>query len=338
MSKAQIATTGQYLPMKMPRFALPVNAPLAVGLRDAALRQFDLAIPPLVEGEDADRAIHGARKAMKRLRAMLRLVRPVIGNQRYRAENDYLRDTARVLSPLRDARVMVDTVVLLRDRFESQLRPTAFESVEDRLQSRLERTRASMVHDSGALRTTAYALRSARARYAAWPVGDDVVSDSHPSIPNRFESVGVGLATIYARGRDEMRTAVEHRTAHNFHWWRKRAKYLRYQSELLFPMWPDMMEGQVQALDHLGEALGAEHDLAQLLLLLVQHPEVCPDPTERALLVALSQHRRRELQAAAITMGARVYAEKPANFTKRMSVYWDAWMEERAVGMSIDPA
>jgi CHAD domain-containing protein len=302
------------------------------------LRQFDLALAPLTEVDDVDRAVHGARKAMKRLRALLRLVRPVIGNRRYRAENAYLRDTARVLSPLRDARVMVDTVGLIRDRYDSQLRPTAFDGVESQLRARLERTRASMVHDGGALRRTAYSLRSARARYAAWPVADDVVSGSHPPIPNRFESVGVGLEMIYARGRDEMRTAIEHPTAHNFHWWRKRAKYLRYHSELLFPMWPDMMKGQVQALDHLGEALGAEHDLAQLLLVLVQHPEVCPDPTERALLVALAQHRRRELQAAAVTMGIRVYAEKPADFGKRMGVYWDAWMEERAAGIAIDPA
>lgn len=333
----QLSLVNRKLPAKMRKFSITPDAPLAVGLRDAALRQFDLALGGLADGDDIDRAIHESRKAMKRLRAMLRLVRPVIGDGRYRAENDHLRDTARVLSPLRDAQVMVDTVGIIRDRFDEQLRPTAFSGVEDALKARHVRIRASMVEDHGAVRRTAYALRSARARFSAWPIVEDGAGGLQP-IPNRFESIGMGMERIYRRGRDEMRTAVDHPTAHNFHWWRKRAKYLRFQSELLYPIWPEMMEGQIKALDHLGEMLGAEHDLAALLLLIIQNPELCPDPTERALLMALAQHRRRELQAASITMGARVYAERPSDFSRRMGVYFEAWVHEQTTGVAIDPA
>ena len=82
----------------MPEFSLHARQRLADGLRDAALQQFDQAIAGLTEGGDIDPAIHEARKAMKRIRAMLRLVRPVISHDVYRAETGILRDTARIPS------------------------------------------------------------------------------------------------------------------------------------------------------------------------------------------------------------------------------------------------
>ncbi len=54
--------------------------------------------------------------------------------------------------------------------------------------------------------------------------------------------------------------------------------------------------------------------------------------------MALAQHRRRELQAASVTMGARVYAERPSDFSRRMGVYFEAWVHEQTTGMAIDPA
>ena len=103
---ADLAMTNRYLPAEVPKFSLTYSTPVSVGLRDAALRQFDGALTELGHAEDVDRAVHTSRKAMKRIRAMLRLVRPAIGDSVYRAENVYLRDTARKLSELRDSRTM----------------------------------------------------------------------------------------------------------------------------------------------------------------------------------------------------------------------------------------
>ncbi len=320
---------GRYLPVPMPEFSLHAHQRLAGGLRDTTLEQFDQVIAGLAEGNDADKAIHEARKAMKRIRALLRLVRPVIGDDVYRMENRILRDAARLIAPIRDGRVLVDTVQDLRERFDRQLRPTAFEGVERALTERHQRVRAVLIHDSGAVRQTIYVLRSARARYAAWPTEDDPTHGRH-AIPHRYESVGAGLEATYRRGRDEMRTAIDQPTAEHFHLWRKRAKYLRHQTELLMPLWPEVFGGYASALDRLGETLGAEHDLAVLLRMVVHQPELAPDPIDRSLLVALGQHRRRELQAAAITMGWRIYAESPADLTNRYRNYWEAWEREQA--------
>lgn len=328
MTDTDLSST-RYLPAPMPEFSLHAHQRLASGLRDTTLEQFDQVIAALAEPGDLDRAVHEARKAMKRIRALLRLVRPVIGDDVYRVENAILRDTARVIAPIRDGRVMVDTVSDLRERYDRQLRPTAFEGIERALEERHQRTRAVLIHDSGAIRQTMYALRSARARYAAWPTEDDP-AHGRRAIPHRYESVGAGLEATYRRGRDEMRTAIDHPTAEHFHLWRKRAKYLRHQTELLMPLWPELLAGYASALDRLGETLGAEHDLAVLLRMVVHQPELAPDPIERSLLVALGQHRRRELQTAAVTIGWRVYAESPADLTRRYQQYWDAWEMEQS--------
>lgn len=119
-----------------------------------------------------------------------------------------------------------------------------------------------------------------------------------------------------------MGTAASVQSAHNFHWWRKRVKYLRHQMELLRPMFPEVLEGYIAALDHLGELLGEEHDLAELVALLAEHPELCSDDAELTLMVALAEHRRTELQIKALAIGRKVYAESPKAFGDRMAAYW----------------
>ncbi len=54
------------------------------------------------------RPVHAFRKRCKKIRALLRLVRPSLGS-RFRVENDRYRDMARRVAAVRDADVMVET-------------------------------------------------------------------------------------------------------------------------------------------------------------------------------------------------------------------------------------
>lgn len=292
---------------------------LASALRRTGLAQFDVAIDGLTSRTPL-RAVHDARKAMKRLRSMLRLVRSEIGTDTYRAENDTLRDTSRVLAPARDAEVAVETVQSLRERFGAQLAPTALVSIEGALVERRDRTIERIV-DDGLIDTTVRSLRSAAARYRAWPADRVVQHD--------YVSVAPGIHRTYGRGRREMRLAIAQPTAHNFHQWRKRVKYLRHQYEFLEPLWPEMMTAHAESLDQLGELLGEEHDLSDIQRLMAEQPWICPDPVERALLAALSQHRRTELRRAAVGLGRRVYAERAPTVVGRLGSWWSAWEAER---------
>jgi CHAD domain-containing protein len=303
-------------------FVVAADESLAVGLQRVSLEQFDRSIDGLVGGDDVDKAVHEARKSIKRLRAVLRLVKGELSRRVYRTENEILRDTARLLAPVRDGIVMVDTVVALRHDFSSQLAPDAFIEVEAKLGQRYERRRAKALADEGMIPQVVSTLRQARARYAAWPVSEPDPYGRTP-IRNTFEAIEPGLRATYGRGRAELEAAIDKPSTENFHAWRKRVKYLRHQMELLEPLWPEVVGGYASSVDRLGEIVGGEHDLAVLLHTLGELPDLAPDPAERAMVAALAQHRRKLLQAAAITLGKRVYAEPAERFVERMGAYWD---------------
>jgi hypothetical protein len=46
--------------------------------------------------------------------------------------------------------------------------------------------------------------------------------------------------------------------------------------------------------------------------------------------IALIDERRGELEGEAFSSGARLFAERPKAFTRRMGSYWKLWVRERA--------
>ena len=268
-------------------FALDDSETLSAGLQRLTVGQFDRAIELLGTGTDVDAAVHSARKSMKRLRAILRLVRSEIGDTVYRAENGILRDTARLMAPMRDGQVMAAAVGGLREDFDGQLAPDALSGLEDALWQRHQTRRRRVLEDESVFPVVVGTLRSARARYSAWPIETAGIATTDPygrrPIADRYESIAPGLARTYGRGRDEMDLAAREPTPHHFHQWRKRVKYLRHQVEVLDPLWPEMMSTYARTLDHLGEVLGEEHDLAVLVELLATDRSLHVDRAELAV-------------------------------------------------------
>ena len=72
----------------------------------------------LLRDEDADpiEVVHAAPKDLKKLRATLKLVRPVLGDDWYRRENERFRGAGQALSNVRDAQVRAQTVEALAER------------------------------------------------------------------------------------------------------------------------------------------------------------------------------------------------------------------------------
>ncbi len=71
-------------------------------------------------------AVHTARKALKKTRALLRLARPGVPRAAYREQMRALRDTGRLLSGTRDAVVLAQTVDGLEDRLVGRIPARAF--------------------------------------------------------------------------------------------------------------------------------------------------------------------------------------------------------------------
>jgi CHAD domain-containing protein len=309
-----------------PEFALTPGESLAVGLRRLSIDQFEHALEGFRDpAVSADVAVHEMRKATKRVRALLRMVRPAIGEKVFRYENSALRNASAMVAGVRDGAVMVKAVEQLRGRYQRLLAPGIFQITEERLNRRHQRVALRVLEDDEVMDQLQKVLYKARSRYVAWPVDPADPRSGKHVVPHRFSAIGPGIGATYARGRGEMKLAFENPLAENFHSWRKRVKYLRHQMEIVSPLWWEVVGGLATSLDTLGDVLGEEHDLSELTRLATSVPDLVPDPDERSLLVSLALQRRQELHGAARVIGRRIYAESPQQFTRRLGAYWRAW-------------
>ena len=114
----------------------------------------------------------------------------------------------------------------------------------------------------------------------------------------------------------------------DLHAWRKRVKDLWYHVRLLEPLSPGALHGYAGEAHHLSDLLGEDHDLAVLRETLLADGAV---PADLDSVVTLIDHRREQLQAEALQVGARLYVEKPKAFRRRIRAYWKAWRAHPAV-------
>jgi CHAD domain-containing protein len=293
-------------------YRLKEREPLSKAVGRIARGRIDHALDELRGNSDSthEEAVHEARKDMKKLRAVLRLVRGELGDRVYRAENAGFRDTARELAGVRDADVMLATLGDLEERY-GQL-PGAAGRLRPALVA--HRFRASAGSLKPASNAAAEILSEARGRVDDWPLETD-----------GFEAFEAGLGRIYRQGRRDLKAARKLPSAEHMHEWRKRVKDLWYHVTLLQDVWKPVMSSLADEAHELSDRLGDEHDLTVLLEWAHGHASDLDgsDPVLRGFDVILDS-RRRELQEQAFEYGARLYADKPSVFVARLEGWWEA--------------
>ncbi len=251
-------------------------------------------------------AVHGARKDLKKLRAVVRLLRDELGEERYAAENGRYRAAARALSASRDAQVMVETLDGLGERGEL---PAAAVSAWRRvLEGARDRAAAS---EAAGVTAALELIEPGPELIESWPLGAD-----------SWELVDAGVRRAYRRGRRAMREARRDGSAASFHEWRKREKDLWYQLRVLLDAEPRTMGEMAALADRLADLLGDHHDLAVLAADLGRRGF---EPGWTEPLAAAIAARQAELAARAFALGERLYAERPKAHRRRLRGYWRAW-------------
>lgn len=274
---------------------------VAAGRAEAALER----LRGIESGEaDAAEAIHGARKDLKKLRTVLRLLRGQLSG--YREENRRCRDAGRALSASRDAEVKLATLEGLGEN-GGNLPAEAYEAWRAIL-SRDREAAANAVHGQPAVEEATRLIEAELAGIGEWRLQGDL-----------WDLIGDGLRRTYRRGRRTMRTAERDRSEANLHEWRKRAKDLWHALRLLQDAWPRPLEALADEAHGLSELLGDHHDLALLRMDLHQRQS---GKEETQALEAMIDGRQEELAADALILGRRLYAERPKNFSRRMRGYW----------------
>ena len=311
--------------MALPAFRLHSGEPLGRGLKRLGVDAIDEAIRVFYDGDvPFGEAVHIARKSTKKVRSLLRLVRFEIGEQVYRFENEWLRDTSRLISAVRTSAVLVNGAEDIRDMYGPLLADGTFDEVLERLAVNRDRIEGRVMEDPEIIPRVVSNLERARGRYESWPADPEARRVYGIGLRDDYRAIRPGLTAIHARGRHQMVAAYQAPSAESFHRWRKRVRYLERQMEILTPLWPEVMIGMAITLDRISELLGQDHDLAELLQALADRPDLCPNPLERALMTALAEQRRSDLQTAARILGRRIYAEAPSAFAGRLGAYWES--------------
>jgi len=303
------------------RLSLADGVPASV--RACAREQLETAVAQLEQpGGDRAAAIHDARKALKKARSLLRLVQGARGAKGLRRERDALRDAGRALSATRDTDALLETVDKLAEHAAGRVPAVELTQLREALATDAATAAdgdGSAAADPAAVAQTLRGLASA--------------VDDWPLARADWAVVGAGAARTYARGRAALAAVHEEPSAERLHEWRKRVKDLWYQLRLLAPAWPDVLDAHAQAAHALADLLGDDHDLTVLRERLERGIALPPQAgADVPALLALVDERRAELQAAALRLGARLYAEPPNAYGRRLGRILDAAVAEQREG------
>lgn len=287
-------------------------------VRRIAAEQLDKAIAEITDEElDRHDVVHQVRKRCKKLRGLIRIIRPEFDD--YRFENAFFRDAARELSYVRDSQSIIECFDKLMEYFGDQIDRTVFAPIREELVTRRQTIVADTAGLEDKLDKFLAQMREARQRVDQWKIDE-----------SGFAALQGGLMKTYRRGRRALEEAYDRPSTKNFHEWRKRTKYYWYHNRLLRRIWPEMMKTTRGAAHELSDLLGDDHDLAVLRQTLLDAPQSFGDESDLQALLGLIDRRRAELQARARPLGERLYAESPKQLAARLGAYWETWKSFRS--------
>ena len=262
-----------------------------------------LADPELTDAE----GVHEVRKALKRWRALLRLLARPLGEQadQMRAE---ARELMRALSGARDAQSALDALLDLR-KTDVPFSPKSMETI---------RQRVTEIRDAAEETSFTKTMRTRLSRYLDYAT---LSLDRWPLKPVGFDTVADALTSTYRRARqllpDNWRTAE----AEHLHDLRRRVVEHRHQMDLFEHLWPRLGQVWAEEAQRLRNRLGACQDLAVLSSFTAPHQPLAPWRSRLAPVIAA--RRAAHLKSAA-RLASRLFAEKPKAFRRRIGALWSA--------------
>jgi CHAD domain-containing protein len=289
---------------------------LTDGVRRIARSQIETAIAEIDDKTLGPvTTVHQLRKRCKKVRGLVRLVRP--GFKAYRQENAAFRDLSRSLADLRDAGALLETVATLEARFGGIIGGTLFSDVREALAA--ASPPADDAHVAERLAGARGAFEAALIRTEGWKV-----KGKAPDILAR------GVVQTCKRAVKTLEQAEDDGTPVEFHEFRKRVKYHWYHMRLMKHVWPKMIHARIVEARHLATSLGDLHDLAVFRLTVL--PLVTQaDARLGEALGGLIEAEEKRLAPACLHHGHRLFAEKPRPFGDGIGAYWSTWQETARV-------
>jgi CHAD domain-containing protein len=255
--------------------------------------------------DDPSAAIHELRVALKRWRALLRLLEKPIGDEAVvlRHEAGLL---ARAFGLSRDAQSVIDAladVAKPRTAETPAMSKRTEATITRRLQGTREASEAAQLHPEHFQRLCD-GLARASACLSNWPLEGI-----------RFEDIVAELARSYRRARRRLPRNWDDTDPADIHDFRKAVVTFRYQLDLIAPLWPKVWHAFIDEVQKVRMQLGKSNDLVALGLL--TQPKQPLAHWRSRLMPPIESRRRFHLDRVRLLAG-RVFAESPRSFRKRI--------------------
>ncbi len=288
------------------------------GARRVLVEHIDKAIRTLQRHSLADEPVHEVRKEMKRTRAGLRLLREALGETAYRRLNRSVRNAARPLTPIRDAKVLRDALDNLLQQAGKSAQKQRRSELHQVLQQerRLSRDKFSN-KDLNAIRAR---LQEVKQHLQSLP---DSRLDHAPT--------DAALKRAYKKAHRAFALAEQEPSNEHLHEWRKQVKYHFHQLEFVQPLKPKRIGAMIKQAHQLADYLGDDHDLALLherIALHATQAQASSDTAATDALIADLKGQRAKLQRKSYRLGKKLYADRPRQVAKRIGKYANAWQQQ----------
>ncbi len=277
-------------------------------------------------------AVHQSRKRTKKVRAALRLLRPVNSKLARRA-NEVYRDAARLIAPLRDTQSLIESfdrlVASLKEDQRRKLGPVRelLTGHQEQVKAQTESCRevssgvGSSGEDSGHALVVEFGetMKQMLDAIPDWDLEDFDRKSWLKALTKEYES-----------GRKLRKRALATKSAEDLHEWRKKVKLLWYYTRLLVEVWPPVMKALEQEWSRLADLLGQEHDIEMLYEHFVPvKPEWAAIENRIALLLKHAGRQKEELIAEADRLSQELYRLPGESMARVFELAWDAsWSED----------
>ena len=267
-------------------FYLHEHEAIAPGLRRIANEQIGNVLGAIADDAvPVEKKVHGVRTCCKKMRSLLRLARPVMG-EAYKTQDKKFRKAGKQLAPHRDAEVVAKTTALLDDQAARVAAPGSPVPM-------------AVIERSGGI------LRECKAAVDGWPLDIDGFGDIAPGFAKTYQKCLDAWDAVQREPGDEL-----------FHRLRRFTKYHWYQVRILERLNRKALHARRESLRKLQLALGEAHDLVLLEEAIASHD----DPDTQLLQRALA--RKEVLYAESVRLGEVVYAPSAENLVTDFSRWW----------------
>ncbi len=298
---ATTARSRPRIPLPGGKLRLPRRRPLREGILNAFSRILQVARRSARSAaEDPVASVHEYRKALRRARAVVSLLRPSLGKPASSGLARHLRGAFAVTGAFRDADILLATLRGLPQEPEDEL---ARHAIEVTLELEQRRTRVE----------TSEALQSGLQPLAALPAALEVTLDPEFSA-NDLER---GLARSRRRERQALGRARESGSDEDLHEWRKRVKELRYQTELLASTGSRELKKREKALGQLAQELGEVTDRILLIREIERRQKEGTIPPARALVDGIRK-LTADRSGRMLERGADLFEHDPRVFARQV--------------------